>query len=348
MRALSASAALLLVAANVPAFAKGPPPPPPKSAASQVSADAAGRAISELAGKFKFGMTPEEAMTLMEKDINAKFQPKIEAEKEAAAEKARLHAAAGPSAPSEFLPPQLEVTVQLPPALRVVGPELNTDLSGQLQLTRDTRDSDDLHITGEISTAAGWVEILSRRYQLERAQISLSGQVPPNPLLDVQIARKLDDATIYIQVTGSARKPVISFRSDPPIYDRSQIMTIILTGQGGSGSISQQAMGVLSSLVVDQLKSQLAGGLPIDVIKFDVAGADPLGLGQSSLEVGKYLRDDLYLGYMHRFGGATTGMRRLNIDQVRLEYRFLQKFQLTTVYGDANVGSIDLSWTKRF
>jgi hypothetical protein len=26
----------------------------------------------------------------------------------------------------------------------------------------------------------------------------------------------------------------------------------------------------------------------------------------------------------------------------------LQKFQLTTVYGDANVGSIDLSWTKRF
>jgi hypothetical protein len=79
------------------------------------------------------------------------------------------------------------------------------------QLTRDTRDSDDLHITGEISTAAGWVEILSRRYQLERAQISLSGQVPPNPLLDVQIARKLDDATIYIQVTGSARKPVINF-----------------------------------------------------------------------------------------------------------------------------------------
>ena len=83
MRALSASAALLLVAANVPAFAKGPPPPPPKSAASQVSADAAGRAISELAGKFKFGMTPEETMATIEKEINAKFQPRIEAEREA-------------------------------------------------------------------------------------------------------------------------------------------------------------------------------------------------------------------------------------------------------------------------
>ena len=85
MRALSASAALLLFAASVPAGAKAPPPPPPtKSAASQVTADAAGRAIGELAGKFKFGTTPEENMTLIEKDINAKFQPRIEAEKEAA------------------------------------------------------------------------------------------------------------------------------------------------------------------------------------------------------------------------------------------------------------------------
>ena len=85
MKVLHASAALLLFAASVPASAKAPPPPPPpKSAASQVSAESAGRAIGELAGKFKFGMTPEEAMTLMEKDIHAKFQPRIEAEKEAA------------------------------------------------------------------------------------------------------------------------------------------------------------------------------------------------------------------------------------------------------------------------
>lgn len=83
MRALFASAALLLFAANVPAFAKAPPPPPPKSAASQVTADAAGRAISELAGKFKFGITPEETMAMIEKDLNAKFQPRIEAEREA-------------------------------------------------------------------------------------------------------------------------------------------------------------------------------------------------------------------------------------------------------------------------
>ncbi|HMU38344.1 MAG TPA: hypothetical protein PKE31_04980 [Pseudomonadota bacterium] len=86
MKALSLSAALFLAAASFSANAKAPPPkaPPAKTAASQVSAESAGRAIGELAGKFKFGMTPEEAMTIIEKDIITKFQPRIEAEKDPA------------------------------------------------------------------------------------------------------------------------------------------------------------------------------------------------------------------------------------------------------------------------
>jgi len=86
MKDLSLSAALFLAAASFSANAKAPPPkaPPAKTAASQVSAESAGRAIGELAGKFKFGMTPEEAMTIIEKDIITKFQPRIEAEKDPA------------------------------------------------------------------------------------------------------------------------------------------------------------------------------------------------------------------------------------------------------------------------
>ncbi|MFO0580279.1 MAG: hypothetical protein U1A78_40420 [Polyangia bacterium] len=42
-----------------------------------VSAEASSRAISELAGKFKWGMTPQEVMDLIEKDIRTRFEPKI-------------------------------------------------------------------------------------------------------------------------------------------------------------------------------------------------------------------------------------------------------------------------------
>lgn len=85
MKALSISAALVFAAATISASAKAPPPKaPPPSKAAGVSAESAGRAIGELAGKFKFGMGPEEAMAIIEKDLIAKFQPRIEAEKEAA------------------------------------------------------------------------------------------------------------------------------------------------------------------------------------------------------------------------------------------------------------------------
>src|SRR5579862_8255397 len=38
------------------------------------------RAVSELAGKFKWGMTPAEAMEVIEKDIRARYEVKVHGE----------------------------------------------------------------------------------------------------------------------------------------------------------------------------------------------------------------------------------------------------------------------------
>lgn len=52
----------------------------PKGAAPAASAEQKNRSIPELAGKFKFGMSPDEVKGVIAKDIEAKFQPKISAE----------------------------------------------------------------------------------------------------------------------------------------------------------------------------------------------------------------------------------------------------------------------------
>ena len=246
------------------------------------------------------------------------------------------------------MPANIQVAVQLPDAFHVSGPELRTDLTGHVDLAMGK--SGIPRITGQVRNAQGfgWVEILKRRYEIDRIETSLAGENPPNPLFNIEISRKLDETTIYINVSGSARKPKITFRSDPPLLDESQIIATILTGERGSGSGDVQAMGILSSLLIGQLRDQLADRLPIDVLRVDVAGDDPMGVNQSSLEVGKYLRDNVYLGYKRRFGSATTGLRRLNADEVILEYNFFRNYKVKTLYGDANVGAIDLYWTKRF
>lgn len=254
---------------------------------------------------------------------------------------------AAPQQSLAFLPLHTRITVQLPDALHVTGPEVRADLSGRIDLAMDSGGVP--HITGQIrnTESFGWVEILKHRYEIDRVETSFGGEMPPNPLLNIQISRKLDDATIYITVNGTAKQPKISFRSEPPILDESQIIAVILTGQQGR-SADVHAMGILSSLLIGQLANQLTDRLPIDVLRVDVAGDDPMGVNQSSLEVGKYLRENVYLGYKRVFGGATTGLQRLNADQVILEYNFYRAYKLKALYGDANVGAIDLYWSKRF
>lgn len=68
--ALSLAAALCGLSDATAAPAKAPPKP-------VVSAEQSSRAISELAGKFKWGMSPQETMDLVEKDIRTRFEPKI-------------------------------------------------------------------------------------------------------------------------------------------------------------------------------------------------------------------------------------------------------------------------------
>lgn len=272
----------------------------------------------------------------------AAAEAEAEAERRsAAAQKKEAH-----SAPP-LLPQRTLVSVDLPPAFMVTGPEVKTNIQGHLDAELSAQQPSGPILTGEIRTLGGWVEILGRRYQLDRAQVSMSGEVPPNPLLNIVLWRKLDDTTIYIQVGGTARKPSITFRSDPAIYDQAQVIGMVLSGSRG-GSIQQQALGALSGLLVGKLKDSLGKAVPLDVIKLDVGGNDASGANQSSLEVGKYLRDNLYLSYTHRFGSPSTILRRLNNDQVALEWYFLPDYQINLMGGDQGVGSLNLYWTKRF
>lgn len=258
---------------------------------------------------------------------------------------------AGPRKAVPFLPAHTQVTVEMPGPFVISGPEVKTDLQGHVdaELHSEGGARGDPIIHGDLHALNGWLEILGRRYQIDRAQVSLSGEVPPNPLLDISISRKVEDATIYILITGTAQKPVISFRSDPATYDQGQIIAMVLSGSSrGGGTIQQQALGALSSLVVGKLKDQLGAAVPVDVIKFDVGGSDAMGANQSSIEIGKYLRDNLYLSYTHRFGNPSTILRRMNNDQVALEWWFLRNYQLHIMGGDQGVGALNLYWYKRF
>lgn len=67
-----------------PALAAPAKPAAKAPAKPVVTTEQSSRAISELAGKFKWGMTPQETMDLIEKEIRAKYEPKIRDQTDAA------------------------------------------------------------------------------------------------------------------------------------------------------------------------------------------------------------------------------------------------------------------------
>jgi translocation and assembly module TamB len=166
------------------------------------------------------------------------------------------------------------------------------------------------------------------------------------------VSRDVTSATITAEVEGTARKPKLVLLSNPSIYSQAEILSMIISGDPAAQDtaaqpLDQQVIGAVSGAIVGRIKDQIAPQLPIDVIKLDVGSQDYTPFSTARLEIGKFLTDSIYVSYAHRFGSQVT-LRPVNENEGSLEYRFLRRYTLQTIFGDEAVGSIDLFWSKRY
>ena len=242
----------------------------------------------------------------------------------------------------------LDVTTQIPGPFHIRSEELQVDMKGELDIRVH---GPDVALTGALEALTGGrMEILGKRYTIEKIRVGFDGSPVIDPELDIKITRELDYAVIGIEVTGSASKPEVNLTSDPPIYSDSQIILAILGSdpgeQGSDAPIGDKVGGAVSGLVVGQIKNQLAPHLPIDVIKVDVG--DSPSFNQTRLEVGKYIKNNIYVSYVHQFGQLLVGTRRLSGNLANIEYRFKRRYALEFSIGDAPEGKAALVWTLRY
>ncbi len=289
-----------------------------------------------------------------------KEQEKQEEQEQAQREQADPSASSVPA----FVPENIGGKVGMTGPFLVRGPEVDLTLEGRLTMDIPTSAEPDLR--GFVRVSGGHVEILEKRYQIQQAQVNLDGSFPPNPTLDVRISRQLaNGVNLILGVSGTAKQPRILLQSDPATYDQTQIIAILLTGDPkddsaknpGAGS---RALGLLSGLIVSQLKDQISQILPIDVLKIETGGAGAGGLSNTRVEAGRYIGENLYLGVVHQFGNITFAGRKQNRNEARLEwqflrnvefeerFKFLRNLELDTRIGDEGVGSLGFALRFRF
>lgn len=178
-------------------------------------------------------------------------------------------------------------------------------------------------ISGQLEAAKGSLDILGKNFKLARGAVTFGGGDVSNPLLDIMLSSQTPALTANISIVGTVRKMQLILSSDPEL-PRDEILAQILFGK------STNELGRLENLRLAAAVAQLAGfgtgsgggvldsarqALGVDVLRFNPGSAGAGGAAQSgqsdesmaagsTLETGKYLTEDIYVGVQQ---GAKQG-----------------------------------------
>jgi translocation and assembly module TamB len=236
----------------------------------------------------------------------------------------------------------------------VRGKDLDLEIRSNVQIgtVPDGPRRGALTLGGAIHIPRGRIDIQGQRFTVDHGDVRFDGSPDINPSLDIRLTRQLPEALVIVELRGTPRKPELRLSSDPPTYDQSQIVSLILTGQAGSrpsGGKAFDATSAVATAVLGHLADQIAPELGMDVMRVErreivTPEGQATGGTDTRVEVGRYVSERIYLSYAHVFGALATA----NQNEARVEYRMTRRWMLETVFGDAGQGGVDALWTYRF
>lgn len=231
--------------------------------------------------------------------------------------------------------PSMRLRIKSDDLIAVRSDQLRIDL--RVDLTMTTINGVAV-MDGSVEGVRGWIEIVGRRYTLERARVLFAGEIPLDPRLDVRVSHQFPDTLVFIDVQGRLSEPEVTFGSDGA-YDQAQLLGLILGGEGGGGgSLSEGAPGAAANVVANQVAGLIRqAGLPVDALRVGQEEGDE----QSRyVAIGKWLTDRLFVAYKYR---DTTDTLK-NRNEATFQHFFTTNWMWEGVAGDRGAASIDLLW----
>ncbi len=231
--------------------------------------------------------------------------------------------------------PRLDVNVSIPNRFFVRGKGLESEWKGSLQVSGPATNP---VVTGSINSIRGQFSLLGKQFTLSRGDVEFSGATPPDPLLNVLVTYAAANITAEATVSGPASSPALTLSSQPPL-PQDEVVAQVLFGQSASSLGRMEAIQLAAELA--SLSGFGSGGMGVlgevrdklgfDVLRFGSIQNGPrqqtnrnVGLlqppGQNSgagaqedsipsLEVGKYVMDNVYVGLEQGMNGDASGVR---------------------------------------
>ena len=204
---------------------------------------------------------------------------------------------------------------------------------------------------GTVDVTRGWVETLSRRFDIQRGTLVFNGLIEET-LVDLEA--KLDIRTdptagttaveINLLVSGRLGDDLTITLSSNPQLDNADIVSLIVTGQLAENVISGGALaGAGEGFFLGQLSGIAAGlggslgesiGLSLDVVQIDQT---PEGL---VIRLGKYINNKAFVSIGMPINTGGENVLRQNNPELTLEYALIRWLLLQLEYQNGLGGGL--------
>jgi translocation and assembly module TamB len=265
---------------------------------------------------------------------------------------------ARPSASQRLLSVNLDV--DLGRSFHFRGAGVESELVGAVNIR--SQGSEMLRATGMIRTRGGRFDAYGQQLEIERGILNFQGLID-NPGLNIRAVRANLPVEAGVEVTGTARRPIVRLVSDPEVPDAEKLSWLVL----GHGSDQQggQESGMLLAAAQTILGGQDGGGGPLKAIQRGL-GIDDFGIRSGTLDgsgrattsriasTTGFGASDTMTGQIVTVGKRLSSNILLSYDQslttagsiVKLTVNLNRNFSLVGRAGSDT--GIDLLWNYRF
>ncbi len=225
-------------------------------------------------------------------------------------------------------------------------PEINLALRGEVDIVKEA--FGELELFGDMGVTSGHVSTFGKRFQLERGDVTFSGD-PMEPELNIRTLyrprQQYEDISIFYTITGTLSDPQFEYESEPEM-ELQDIISYTLFGRpfhalaGWEQTMSGRSDGSMATniavdIMLDRIENLAADRLGIDVIEIENTRR---GGGGTSIKAGKFVSDRLFIAFLQELGGTETAR------QVILEYMLRRNLDLIITAGDDHRSGVDVLW----
>ncbi len=198
-------------------------------------------------------------------------------------------------------------------------------------------------LRGQITTTKGTLDMVGRRYRIEKGQLDFDGTTDPR--LDIRMVHEFRELTLKAEIRGRASNPAPKFSGDPGAYTEGQLLSFFLGAEPGEqSSTAQQNEAVVGgglAILSGRIGRRVNKYLPV---KFDqISYEAETATSSKAIRLGRKVGEKGYLIYRQHVAPRPDE----NTGEAVFEYELRPDVLFEGTAGERNQG-FDFLWRRRW